>query len=165
MKCYSLSHLADRTLLQALAALVTQDRTTTAALLAHLAEVDERQLYRSAAYPSMYLYCVRELRMSEDTAFKRIRAARIARQFPVIFGALAGGRLHLSAVVLLAPHLTADTAGELMAAAEHKTKAEIEVLLAQRFPQPDVATFVGAIAPAAATNRVAAMPVEAGAEL
>ncbi|MEK7331437.1 MAG: hypothetical protein AAB113_11620, partial [Candidatus Eisenbacteria bacterium] len=115
--------------------------------------------------PSMYLYCVRELGMSEDTAFKRIRAARTARQFPAIFPALADGRLHLSAVVLLAPHLSPDIADELLAAAEHKTKAEIELLLAERFPQPDVATLVRAIAPAVATDELAVRPVEAASQL
>ena len=114
MNSYSLTHLADSTLLHELAVLVSQDRATTAALLAHLAEVDERKLYLRAAYSSMYMYCVRELHMSEDTAFKRIRAARAARQFPAIFTAVAEGRLNLNAVVLLAPHLTCETADQLM---------------------------------------------------
>jgi hypothetical protein len=47
-----------------LADLVARDRATTAALLAHLAEVDARKLYLPAAYPSMYALCVGELRMS-----------------------------------------------------------------------------------------------------
>src|SRR5678815_1522969 len=106
MKSYSLSHLEDHVLLRDLVSLVSQDRATTASLLAHLAEVEERRLYARAAYPSMYLYCVRELRMSEDVAYARIRVARKARQFPAIFAALADGRLHLSAVVQLTPHLT-----------------------------------------------------------
>jgi len=71
---YSLIHLSDSTLLHDLAALVGRDHNTTAALLAHIAEVDARKLYRPAAYPSMYAYCVGELHMSEDTAYKRIRA-------------------------------------------------------------------------------------------
>ncbi len=137
MRAYSLSHLTDPELLRGLASLIAQDRVTTAALLAHLAEVDARRLYLPAAYPSMYLYCVGELRMSEDSACKRIRAARAARQFPAIFEALADGRLHLSAVVLLAPHLTRENADELLAAAAHKTKAEIEELVARRFPRSE----------------------------
>jgi hypothetical protein len=48
--------------------------------------------------------------------------------------------LHLAAVVLLAPHLTDETADELIAAASHATKAEIGLLLAQRYPRPDVPT-------------------------
>jgi hypothetical protein len=79
MNPYALSHLADPVLLHDLAALVARDRTTTAALLAHLAEVDERRLYLPAAHPSMFSYCVHVLRLSEDAAFKRIRAARVAR--------------------------------------------------------------------------------------
>ncbi|MEO5988934.1 MAG: hypothetical protein ABIU54_04830, partial [Candidatus Eisenbacteria bacterium] len=147
MTC-SLSHLADHVLLRDLKSLVVRDRATTAELLAHLAEVDERRLYLPAAYSSMYVYCVQELHMSEDAAFRRIRVARAARRFPAILAALADGRLNLTSVLLVAPHLTAHTADELLAAAEHKSKAGIELLLAERFPQPDLPTLVRAIAPA-----------------
>jgi hypothetical protein len=146
MSCYSLLHLADHVLLRDLATLNSQDRATTAALLAHLAEVDERKLYLPAAYPSMFLYCTRELRMSEDVALKRIGVARVARQFPAIVPALADGRPSLSTVLLLAPKRAADEADELLAAAANKTRAEIELLLAQRFLQPDVPTLVQGVA-------------------
>jgi 5-methylcytosine-specific restriction endonuclease McrA len=142
---YTLSHLADPTLLRGLTGLVAQDCTTTADLLAHIAEVDARKLYLPTAYPSMFSFCVGELRMSEDMASKRIQAARVARRFPAIFDAVAEGRLHLSAVVLLAPHLEPDTANELLAAATHKTKADIERLLAERFPRPDMLAWVGEV--------------------
>ena len=135
---YLLAHLPDRDLLDHLAALVAADQQTTAALLAHLAEVEARALYLPAACASMHVYCVRVLHLSEDAAYKRIRAARAARRFPAIFAAVADGRLHLAAVVLLAPHLTDETADELIAAASHASKAEIELLLAQRCPRPDV---------------------------
>ena len=145
MISYSLSHLSDEALLHGLSTLVAQDRTTTAALLAHIAEVDERRLYRPAGYDSMYSYCVGELRLSEDAAAKRIQAARAARRFPAIFVALAQGRLHLTGVGLLAPHLTEETAEGLLAAATDKTKAEIERLIAARYPRPDVLTWVAPI--------------------
>jgi hypothetical protein len=93
----------------------------------------------------MFAYCVGELRLSEDAAFKRITAARAARRFPAVFDAVADGRLHLSAVVLLAPHLTEHTADELLAAATHRTRTEIERLLAERFPRPDLLAWVAAI--------------------
>ena len=134
MHTYSLSQLADHVLLRDLATILKQDRVTTATLLAHLAEVDTRKLYLPAGYPSMYLYCVGELKLSEDSAAKRIQAARTARQFPAIFPALAEGRLHLSAVVLLAAHLTPGTAEELLAAAEHKTSAEIKTAAGRTLP-------------------------------
>ena len=146
MTTYSLSHLTDQALLRDLAALVDKHRNTTAELLAHIAEVDLRKLYLPAACSSMHVYCTRVLHLSEDATLKRIQAARAARRFPSIFEAVADGRLHLSAVVMLAAHLTDENVGELVAAAAHKSKAEIEVVLAQRFPRPDVPTRVQPLA-------------------
>src|SRR5437867_5224457 len=145
MQRYSLAHLSDPDLLRGLAALVAQDRVTTAALLAHIAEVDARRLYLPAAHPSMYAYCVQELHLSEASAYKRIQAARAARKFPLIFEALAEGRLHLSAVVLLAPYLSPENVESLLAGAALKTKAEIEVLLARRFPRAEALGLVQAL--------------------
>ena len=48
-------------------------RRTTAALLAHIAEVDARKLYLPAAHPSMFSYCVEELGLSEDAAYSASR--------------------------------------------------------------------------------------------
>jgi len=163
MRAYSVSHLSDPDLLRGLASLVAQDRVTTATLLAHLAEVDARRLYLPAAYPSLYAYCVHELRLSEDAAYKRIQAARVARQFPVIFAALADGRLHLTGVGLLAPYLTPANAGDLLAAAAHKTKSEIEELLARRFPRPETMALVEVLpaSPPPAAEQLAPGRVEA----
>ncbi len=127
------AHLDDATLLRDLAHLAAQDRVTTAALLAHIAEVDARRLYLPAAYSSMFAYCVGELGFSEDAAAKRIQAARAARNFPRLFADVAEGRLHLAAVCLLAPHLAAANVDELVAAATHRRKADIEAWLASRF--------------------------------
>ena len=56
MSAYSLTHLSDQDLLAELAVLVTTDRQTTARLLAHIAEVDARELYLPAACSSMHVY-------------------------------------------------------------------------------------------------------------
>ena len=96
----------------------------------------------------MYLYSLHELHMSEDMAYMRIRAARTARKFPVVFAAVADGRLHLTAVVLLAPHLTTQTADALIAEASHKTKVRIDLLLARHFPKPDLPTVMRPVATA-----------------
>jgi 5-methylcytosine-specific restriction endonuclease McrA len=149
MDRYDRSHLADQTLLHSAATHAGHERTAMADLLADIAEIDARQLYLPAAYPSMYAFCVGELRLSEDAAFKRITAARTARRFPIIFRALAEGRLKLSGVCLLAARLTEDTATELLAAAMDQTNAQIERLLAARFPQSDVLPWVVATAPPA----------------
>jgi len=138
----SVSHLSDTVLRRDLHAIVAQDRSTTARMLIHIAEFECRGLYRNEGYSTMHLYCVGELGMSEDIAYKRTRAARKAREFPRIFLAIADGRLTLSAVGLLVRYLTAETAADLLAAAERKTNAQVEELLAQRFPEPDSPTLV-----------------------
>ena len=138
MHMYTLTHLTDAALLRDLTALVARDRATTAELLAHIAEVDTRKLYREAGYSSMFAYCVGELHLSEDMAYRRITAARAARVFPVLFDAVVEGRLHLVAVSLLAPHLTPENIDELIVAATYRSKSDVEELLARRFAVRDV---------------------------
>ena len=166
MSGYSLTHVKDHVLLRELTALTARDRTTTALLLAHIAEVDSRRLYATAGYSAMFHYCVRKLGFSEDVASKRIRAARAARRFPSVFDAIADGRLHVSGVSMLAPtlrNLSAMEASELLKAAENKTRDEILVVLAEHFPQPDVTARVRAL-PAHAEESVLSLqapgPVE-----
>ncbi|HUQ08351.1 MAG TPA: HNH endonuclease signature motif containing protein [Kofleriaceae bacterium] len=149
MPTYTLTHVADEKLLADLAALVSADRQTTALLIAHIAEVDARELFKPAACSSMHAYCRRVLRLSADAAFTRIRAARAGREFPQIFDAIADGRLHLSGVVLLAPHLRGDNVDRLIDEATHKSKLEIEMLVARVAPRPDVPTTITAIVPPA----------------
>ncbi len=130
--------MSDAEVVGRLELLLREERRLTAAVLAHLGEVEARRLYLPAACSSMHVYCVRVLGMSEDQALKRIRAARAMRRFPVVAAAVEEGRLHLTAVVRLAPHLTVDNVEQLVAEASGKSKAEIEVLLARLAPKPDL---------------------------
>ena len=50
----SRSHMADHVLLRTLDDVVTRDRTTTAEMLALIAEVERRRLYAEAGFESMY---------------------------------------------------------------------------------------------------------------
>src|SRR6267378_5111079 len=154
MRAYSLSRLTDHELLHALDSAVAQDCGSTAWLLAHIAEFDRRRLYLPQGYPSMYAYCVQKLHMSEDVACKRIRAARAALEFPAIFELVAEGRLHLAGVVLLAPYLTQENAADMLGAAAHRTKAEIEELIARRFPRTEEMGLVMALPDLSAPGRI-----------
>ena len=120
MTTYSRSDDTNDALSHRLASSAAHDCASTAALLADIGEFDARRLYVPAAYSSMHAYCVHELHLSDDAALKRIRAARIGRTIPAIFPAVADGRLHLTAVVLLAPYLTPENSDELLAAATHQ---------------------------------------------
>ncbi len=128
---------------------LSRDRESTVDLLIQIGVIEARKLYVPLACSSMYVYCTQVMHMSEWTALKRIRAARAARRFPAILPMIAEGKLHLSAVVLLAQHLTHENVQVLLAAATHKSKAEVELLLARRFPKPDAPTVVRPLAPTA----------------
>lgn len=141
---HELTHLSDDDLLHAVATLVARDRETTASLLAHFAEVDARRLYLALGHPSMFAYAVEALHLSESGAYRRIHAARAARQFPQLFTLVASGKLHLAAICLMAPHFIDELFEELVAAATHQSKAQIERWLATRFAPPLLVSAVEA---------------------
>ncbi len=130
--------VTDRELIARLRRLVRADQTLNARLLIHLGEVDARGLFREHACASMFTYCVEELRMSEAQAYLRIQAARLGRQFPRVLQLLAEGALHLTAIKLLGPHLTADNHVDVLERARCKGKREIELLVAELAPEPDI---------------------------
>jgi 5-methylcytosine-specific restriction endonuclease McrA len=133
-----LAHLADDVLLTSLKRLTGTANELTAQLLAHLAEVEARGIHRNMACASLYTYCVYELRMSEDEAQRRCRAARLCRQFPLLLEMLADASIHLTGILLLGPHLSDDNQREVLARARYRTKREIEKLVAEIAPRADV---------------------------
>jgi hypothetical protein len=134
--------LTDSELLAQVIAFAQRERHATADLIATLAELDVRRLYLAAGYSSLFTYCTHVLHLSEHAAYGRIEAARAVRRFPVILERLASGELTLTAVCLLAPVLTGDNHLELLDAARHKSKRDVEQLVARVRPQPAVASSV-----------------------
>jgi 5-methylcytosine-specific restriction endonuclease McrA len=118
------------------------ERQATVHLIACLMEVDARRLYLGEGCSSLFTYCTQVLNLSEHAAYGRIEAARAARRFPKILELLADGELTLMAVNLLAPHLTPDNHLTLLKGARHKSKREVEHLLAHVHPQPDAISSV-----------------------
>ena len=111
-------------------------------VIAYLIEIDRRQLFARDGYSSLFKYCTDKLGMSEDVAGTRIAGARLAARFPVVLDMLADGRLYLSGLRLLKPHLDAANHTEILAAADSKSKRDIELLIAKRFAKPDAAASV-----------------------
>ena len=133
-----LESLSDDELLRRLADLLSQSRRAEADLVAHIAEVEARRLYAREAAPSMFVYCMDVLHLSEAEAYLRLTAARAAREHPVLLKMLADGRLHLTGIAKLAPHLTPENRDLLLARAVHKSKRQIEELVAELAPRADV---------------------------
>ncbi|HEU4926916.1 MAG TPA: HNH endonuclease signature motif containing protein, partial [Vicinamibacterales bacterium] len=91
---------------------------------------------------SMFSYCTQVLHLSEHAAYARIAAARAATRFPVVMGLLIEGAITLTTITLLGRYLTADNHAALLESARHKSKADVEMLVATLHPQPDVASSV-----------------------
>jgi hypothetical protein len=130
--------LTNAALLQEVARLASQERHATARLVAALAEMDARRLYLGEGCSSLFTYCTQVLHLSEHAAYGRIEAARAGRRFPVILEMLASGDLTLTAVGLLARHLTPENHADVLRRARHKSKREVEEIVASLRPLPDV---------------------------
>ena len=139
MKTYARSHFTLPALFQSAASHRAQTRTGMAELLAGMSRsMRERHTASAAIHPCLpgaSASCICLMIASSRTS----RPARVAREFPVIFAALADGRLHVlhRGVCLLAPHLNQSSAGELLAAPWARPRSKIERLLAQRFPRSE----------------------------
>ena len=138
----AVASLSDAALLEHVGSLATLERRTTAELVASLAELDIRRLYLGADCSSLFTYCTQVLLLSENAAYIRIAAARCARKFPEILDWLADGSLTLTAVSLLSPVITFRNGGALLNRARHKSRREVEHIVAELSPKPDVQTVV-----------------------
>jgi hypothetical protein len=138
----SLKGLPDAELVGRVKALVTRDRQVGAELIAHLAEMETRDIHLREGYGSLFAYCRDALGLSEWEAYNRIEAARAVRRFPVILGLLADGSLNLTAVKLLAPHLTPENHTAVLQSALGKRKLEVQEIVARLAPRPDAASSI-----------------------
>ena len=129
--------IPDDELLRRLDELVSHSRRVEADLVAHIGEVEERRLYAREASPSMFVYCTERLHLSEAEAYRRITVARAARKHEVLLAMLRDGRLHLTGIAMLAPLLTRDNRDAVLARATHRSKRQIEELVAELSPRPD----------------------------
>ena len=136
------THLTDDALVAEVQRLAGDARAATAGLIAHLAVLDERQLYLKAGFHSLFVYCLQVLRLSEHATYNRIEAMRAARAFPVIVDRLADGSVNLTTVRLLAPHLSAENHERLLREAAGKRTEEVKELIAGIAPRPDVAPSI-----------------------
>jgi hypothetical protein len=154
------SGLSDSDLLARIVALAGKEREASVELVAHLAVLDDRpSLFASQGCGSLFGYCTERLRLSEDAACNRIEAARACRSFPVILDHLASGALSLTSVRLLRRHLTPENHEAVLARACGRSRREVEALVAELAPRPDVPSSVRKLP--TVTHAAAPAPVSA----
>ena len=128
--------LNDDDLENALKFLASRERHNLAKLLAHMAEYDRRQLCVKRGHSTLFFYCMQALGYDEGGAYRRIRAARVARRWPEILDLVEGGGLHLTALIVLAPILNDANRKDLFAKARGKSRRELETMVAAMMPHP-----------------------------
>jgi hypothetical protein len=143
----SLASLSDAELFANVQRLTARSNATLAALLAHLGEVEARGIHRTRACASLYTYCIYELRMSEDAAYRRAKAARLVREYPELGEAIAKGEIHLTGVLMIGPHLGGERHAEILRRARFRSKRELLRLVAELDPRPEVPALVSPLGP------------------
>jgi 5-methylcytosine-specific restriction endonuclease McrA len=114
---------------------LSQESLCLVEFLRLLIHAEQSKWFLEAGYSSLFVLCTSELGLSRSSALKRIVVARLACRFQEVLGLLESRKLHLSAVLLLAPYLTEDNRKELLEAAQGKSEREIEKWLSARFPK------------------------------
>ena len=102
LKSFQLKNLSDNRLLSQLHALSKKEKETTLDVLLSLTEVDNRRLYLSRGLGSLFDYCTRGLGYPESAALRRIRAARVIRDYPDIHALVEEGHATITTLSLIA---------------------------------------------------------------
>ena len=138
----SLRRLPDAALVARAKRLVARARRATALLLAHLAELDTRDVHLRAGYSSLFAYCRETLGLSEHDVYNHLEAARAARRLPRVLEQVASGAVNLTTVRLLGPHLTPENHAAVLDSARGKRRAQVEEMVARLAPFPEAPAFV-----------------------
>ncbi len=142
-----LEKLSDERLLGRVGELVHLERRTTANLVVHLAEVEARELHLGDGSASLFAWCRDRWGFGEDKAYNYVKAVEWVRRWPEMGAMLADGRLSLSGMRVIGPHLGEGNAVERLAEAAGKSKRELVELVARWAPRPDVPARVVKLPP------------------
>lgn len=75
-----------------------EERKLTIEIIELLEEVDRRKLHLKHGYGSLIEYCIKELKYSESSAYRRISAMRVVREVPNVKIAIQDGKLNLNTI-------------------------------------------------------------------
>lgn len=96
----NLKSLQDKVLLDHTFKLVQEERERLIVLLRHLKEIQDRRLFSSLGYKSLFDFCVRRIGYSEDQAYRRISAMKLIKEIPEVGSQLSTGKLNLTHINL-----------------------------------------------------------------
>jgi hypothetical protein len=136
-----LAKLTDQELELRLKDLATKERKILHAILEHIKEFETRKLYLARAYSSVFEYLVKELGYSNSAAMRRLEAARLLRDVPIVAEKIKEGSINLSQIgelsralkekeKLMGDKFTCEVKAELVHSISGKTTKETQKELA-----------------------------------
>lgn len=119
-----------------------RERIETSVLIAHLTEIDRRELYLELGYSSLFGYCEGELGHTESEAYLRIQVARVAARFPGILDRLADARMSLTVAATISSVLSEENSETVLERADGMSKRQAKELVVEYRPKPLVQSGV-----------------------
>ena len=140
----SLRRLSDDELVARVKDLVAGERGGMVLVVAHLAELDTRDVHYRLGHGSLFAYCRDVLGLSEQEAYNRIAVARAARRYPVILLQMledGSAQPHHGSAARPSP----DARQPRRPCSRRRAaspRSQVEELAAALWPRPDVPSFV-----------------------
>ena len=122
-----------------------QYRLVEVELLEVLQKLDDKKVFRSFGYSSLFQYALSELKLSESCAYQFITVARKAREIPEIKTEIKAGHLSVSKVKRIVAVIEKNNAGFWLEKAKTLPKALLEKEVAKISPRiltPERSTYV-----------------------
>lgn len=140
-----LSKISNSELIVRLEKLTRTERKITHVILCHINEVESRRIYADLGFDSMYKYLTQQLGYGEDSAYRRLQAARLLKQAPQVAEKLENGSLNLTQLTQVQKCLKQEVkegrrvdlklTHQVLEKIENKTSFETAKCLAQEFDQ------------------------------
>ena len=116
-----------------------KERLSTIEVLWHLRENEKRLLYAQMGFKDLKEYCIKELKLSEGSSWRRISAMRLLKEVPELESKIQSGTLNLTQISMMNTHCrqvksTKNEKLEILTSLENQTTKVTERLLAERKP-------------------------------
>src|SRR5690606_14635701 len=136
-----LKEISDSQLLLMVKSKTETERQLTLEVIELLREIYRRRLHLKRGYPSLHEYCVKELKYSDGSAYRRIKAMKLTEEMPEAVQAIQSGSLNLTTASQLQSvfeskakekqPMTVEEKTELFAQVQNKSRREAERTIAK----------------------------------
>jgi Restriction endonuclease len=142
----NVQQLSDKLLIEQTDFLAEHERGITILVLRHLREVELRRLFVDLKFSSMYAYCIKRLKFTENQTQTRLASARLLMDLPQIEKQIEDGRLNVTNLSKVQSFLKAEKSAQhglkqeeklaLLAECENKPTRQVAKELIQKSHQP-----------------------------